>query len=112
MNGNYMVGFYDLWLEATWEFTNAVPSVKVRRSFSEGNMTYVTGDIEAHDGYRQYHYGFEVKPSIRSIGEVVRQIRMYQEFTKGTKWLVVSPDDRFANTLEEQGIGFLKAPAA
>lgn len=51
---------------------------------------------------------FEVKPSIPSVGEVVRQIRMYQTYTNG-HWYIVSPDDRWKNVLADQGIGFVKA---
>lgn len=52
---------------------------------------------------------FEVKPAIYSVGELIRQIRMYQQYQEGT-YIVVSPDDRFASVLAGQGIEFLKAP--
>lgn len=54
-------------------------------------------------------YFFEVKPKITSAGELIRQIRMYQEYQRG-QYIVVSPDDRFASILSAQGIEFLKAP--
>ncbi len=53
---------------------------------------------------------FEVKPSIPSLGEVIRQIRMYQTYTGHWPWFIVSPDDRFAEQLRDQGIGFVKVP--
>ncbi len=53
---------------------------------------------------------FEVKPSIPSLGEVIRQIRMYQTYTGADLWFIVSPDDRFAEQLRGQGIGFVKVP--
>ena len=52
------------------------------------------------------HVVFEVKTAIRSVGELVRQIRLYQEYLKG-HYIVVSPDDRFAEVLREQGIQFV-----
>lgn len=52
---------------------------------------------------------FEVKTEIPSMGELVRQIRMYQEYVKG-KWFVVSPDDKFKDQLASQGISFIKYP--
>lgn len=54
-------------------------------------------------------YLFEVKPSIPSVGELIRQIRMYQPYLPGN-YFVVSPDDRFASILAGQKIDFLKAP--
>ena len=53
---------------------------------------------------------FEAKTSIRSLGELIRQIRLYQEYRKG-HYIVVSPDDRFAEVLRGQGIQFIKYEA-
>lgn len=50
---------------------------------------------------------FEVKTSIPSLGELIRQIRMYQSYVKDP-FIVVSPEDRFAQQLSHQGIDFLK----
>ena len=49
----------------------------------------------------------EVKPAIRSLGEVIRQIRMYQAHCSG-KYYVCCPDDRFKSALASQGIGFIR----
>jgi hypothetical protein len=51
---------------------------------------------------------FEVKTSIKSIGELTRQIRMYQVHEKEARFIVVSPDDHAEKVLKSQGIGFLK----
>lgn len=61
---------------------------------------------------RQCEYFLEVKPSIQSVGEVVRQVRLYQEHIQGGKWLIVSPDDKFSETFKEQGIDFIKVPVS
>lgn len=50
---------------------------------------------------------FEVKSHIKSAGEVIRQIRLYQEHS-GDHFVVVSPDTRFTDILREQGIGFVE----
>jgi hypothetical protein len=58
----------------------------------------------------------EVKPSIRSVGELVRQLRQYGG--QGEKYggqqrrrvAVVCPDDRAREIIESQGFLFIKAP--
>ena len=52
---------------------------------------------------------FEVKATLPSAGELIRQIRMYQEYVQG-EWVVISPDDRHRRILESQGIQFYQAP--
>lgn len=52
---------------------------------------------------------FEAKTSIKSIGELIRQIRYYQNFQRGI-YVVVSPDDSCQETLRNQGIKFVKCP--
>jgi hypothetical protein len=55
----------------------------------------------------------EAKPKIDSLGELIRQIRIYQfggAFDRRPKWLVISPEERFAVKLREQGILFHKSP--
>ena len=49
----------------------------------------------------------EIKTAIPSLGELVRQIRMYQTYLK-VKFIIVCPDDRFAEPLRSQGIHFYK----
>lgn len=96
MSGKYMVGFIDMKVDVKQSaLTYTIP----RRSqeFPEWSA-YLT----------DWFYLFEVKPSIPSVGEVIRQIRMYKQYQPGT-YVVVSPDDRCAVTLKGQGIEFLKA---
>lgn len=50
----------------------------------------------------------EVKPVIRSAGELIRQLRQYE--SSGWRVAVVSPDDRFRAIIEKQGFIFIKAP--
>lgn len=51
----------------------------------------------------------EVKSKIDSAGELIRQIRMYEQYVRHVdSFVVVSPDDRFKSALESQGILFYK----
>ncbi len=66
-------------------------------------------------GFTRETWAFEVKGTIESVGELIRQIRLYQSYNldlrqRFAKWVVVSPDTRFQSVLEGQGIAFLKAP--
>lgn len=97
---DFMVGFVDMAVMA-----------EVVDGLSYDNQKdpeQLPGELSAYG--TAYEYLFEVKPSIQSVGELIRQIRMYQQYKAG-RYVVVSPDDRFASTLNGQGIGFLKAPA-
>ena len=55
-----------------------------------------------------YALACEVKPVIRSVGELIRQLRQYE--SREWKVAVVSPDDRFREIIEKQGFIFIKAP--
>ncbi len=53
----------------------------------------------------------EIKTSIPSLGELIRQLRFYEHYLdleKGNRMLVVSPDDTHKTILEEQGFWFYK----
>ncbi len=59
------------------------------------------------DFYSQQHTIYiEVKTEISSLGELIRQIRHYKEYLPGT-YYVLCPDDKYADTLKEQNIGFI-----
>jgi len=51
----------------------------------------------------------EVKSTLPSAGELLRQIRMYQQYVHG-KWLVICPDARHKDILNRQGIHFWQYP--
>jgi hypothetical protein len=51
---------------------------------------------------------FEIKPSIRSLGELVRQINTYRAYETNSQCFVVSPDERFEQHLASQRIRFVK----
>lgn len=60
-----------------------------------------TGSFEAY---------IECKVVIPSLGELLRQIRFYQEYLPGKSFVVVSPDARWERALRHQDIGFTLAP--
>jgi hypothetical protein len=53
---------------------------------------------------------FEVKTEIPSIGETVRQIRLYQTYMRDSQFFVVTPDLRWQDLLRGQGIGVVAYP--
>lgn len=58
-------------------------------------------------GYADTRINIEIKTKIPSLGELIRQIRMYQKHVCG-RWIVVCPDDRFKEPLASQGIALIK----
>jgi hypothetical protein len=93
---NYIVGFIDLY-------------VAVEQPVAE----FVTGRTDRSMEVRVRHehagYGFEVKPSIPSLGELLRQLRTYQTHDRAL-YTVVSPDTRWRDVIVAQGFGFLECP--
>jgi hypothetical protein len=79
----YTVGFVDLWAEFIPE-----------------------------DSYTEC-LNFEVKSSIPSLGELIRQITFYQQYCEHRegRFVVVSPDARWQRQLASQGIGFVNSDA-
>lgn len=99
LNGSYTVGFCDMCVRAAavWKGKDIV-------------FNYNNRIEKADDVHYEASFYFEVKPTIPSLGELIRQIRMYQNYTQEGKWFVVSPDTRFKSLIEAQGIGFIEAP--
>lgn len=49
----------------------------------------------------------EIKSHVESIGQLIRQIRLYQQYYRAD-WLVVAPNKKIKSTLESQGISFIQ----
>ncbi|MGB9458848.1 MAG: hypothetical protein WCB12_22580 [Bryobacteraceae bacterium] len=115
MNGKFMVGFVDMWVEATPRVLGYQWS-----DLDDDDKCTCRSRPELYIGYphpakgKQKTLLFEVKPTITSLGEVMRQARMYLEYVRKNtvdfKMFIVCPDDRFKAALEAQGIGFIKCP--
>jgi len=56
-------------------------------------------------------FAFEAKTTIRSLGELIRQLKAYRAYSKLPVY-AVSPDSRFANEISDEGFGFIKYPDA
>ena len=98
MSGKYIVGFIDLEIKCQYD--------KIDTFNSDECIPGTHRCVVKWETFRTSISAFvEVKTSIPSLGELIRQIRMYQEYQKGT-YVVVSPDARFANALRSQGIEF------
>lgn len=94
---NFIIGFVDMEIVAD-EF---------KLSFTERKGIY-TWD-KAPIISRVASYMVEVKPKIESLGEVIRQIRSYQVYSRNSKFYICCPDNRFEKQLASQGIGFIRA---
>jgi hypothetical protein len=110
-------------ISKTWEkpivtannFTVGFADLEVVVQFSE-DLDYCENDhplrvqkpvIDWFTIIKKEHVIFEAKTAIASVSEVIRQIRLYQQYQPGV-YVVVSPDDRYAEVMRSQGIQFLK----
>lgn len=89
-------------VETTWE----------KPVHSASGVRYIDMVIDAKVGGWEFSLLCEVKPVIRSVGELIRQLRQYEPRSSGggrVRVAVVSPDDRFRAIIEKQGFIFIKA---
>lgn len=82
------------------------------RLAEDGGMIIGFVDLSACVGEQRVL--FEAKTAIDSLGELFRQVRMYQEGyivdepVKGMRFVIVCPDDTHADTIRQQRLHFLK----
>jgi hypothetical protein len=88
-HGNQPVGFIDLMAQ--------IETYSLRIDFNKNSWQIYK---------RRSEYLFEVKTSIPSAGDLIRQIRFYQTFREGN-YIVVSEDGRFKEVLLRNGIGWI-----
>lgn len=100
-----IVGYADLLIQVRFPI--------VRSKYRPGATRY---ESDAFDGYeigwsdRPYKDSrilVEAKTVIPSVGELMRQIQLYRTAFDG-KVVVISPDDKYAKILNEQGVTFIK----
>lgn len=101
-SGNFVVGFIDMAL------TYTVFDLWIKGIKWDNKPKGIESAPEWFVGHGRKTIFLEVKTSIRSLGELIRQIRLYQNYLKEKKFVVVSPEDQHVDTLESQGIGFIK----
>lgn len=104
-------------VECTWEY--AVGDSRWTAGFID-----IYAQVDAphapppEDGTRYwstvYSYAFEVKTTIPSLGELIRQVRFYEAKKPSPLpvFYVVSPEHHWATSLRGQGIGFVAVGSA
>lgn len=114
MNNKYTVGFVDLQCVFSWGEILKIVDDRGMSIDRELVRVLLYRDLwtppiwQAWPRYSRV-MAFEVKSSIPSLGEVIRQIRLYEQYLKA-RYVIVSPDDRWADILARQNIGFIKVP--
>jgi hypothetical protein len=118
----FLIGFIDMKVEVyvphLFYLGNTVNNDNFRASAWSGSNNYTWMLTHAESGPphvpkwrflqgEDHQLYFEVKPSIPSLGELLRQIRSYGI---NQNFYVVSPDDRFREQIEAQRVGFIKYP--
>lgn len=78
---------------------------RLKMEFPISDRNYIVGFA---DLCLPFEVAVEVKSTIPSIGDLIRQIQFYRNYMGGPTWIVVSPDDRPAEILREHGIFFYK----
>ncbi len=89
------------------EPADRVPDVKWEIPVRPSGSTYVIGFIDMVIGP---YLAVEIKTKIPNVGELLRQLNSYRQFSPWSSYyfVVISPDDRFADILRSQRIFFYK----
>jgi hypothetical protein len=117
LNGTFPIGFVDLFIETKGE----EPVISTSSSDVDKWEAALDSDPDL-PGYClfkvQEHYYFEIKSRIPSLGEMIRQLRMYEQYIPNparqysssrtnSRLGVVSPDRRFAREIRNEGFFFV-----
>ena len=93
-----IMGFVDL------QATYSAPATKLKIDINWTNKTLHWDWPRYRDAY------FEVKSSLPSLGEAIRQINLYRELADYGKWFLVCPEDTHRDLFEDQSIHFIQCP--
>lgn len=104
MNGNFMIGFIDMLVRASVPFLCEYPKQIGPFPDYESIPCHTRWSCELKD------FMFEVKCSIPSLGELLRQLAMYRQYNRDSDVIVVCPDNKFEKALSSQGVGFIHYP--
>lgn len=104
----FIIGFVDM-LMVVDQYSLSVDNITKEKRNDYGMLTEVDELPKYELIYSGTRFYFEVKTAIPSIGELLRQINMYREYTESL-FFVVSPEDKFIKQLNDQGVGFIKYP--
>ncbi|WP_421977883.1 hypothetical protein [Roseivirga seohaensis] len=99
-----IIGFIDLHFKMEYQslYVKDIPHPNSNWDKFEIGSIALTSSWQSKDVF------IEAKTKINSVGELLRQINFYREYAKGN-YIVISPDDRYEKTLNEQGVAFVKA---
>jgi len=105
MNNKFIVGYADLRI---WGKSVSFTGKNYRPQSGNDVLYDLLGANQSYEFPEIFRCHIEVKPRINSLGEILRQIRTYQQYSG--RWAVASPDRRFEQENVEQGIMFLPIP--
>lgn len=90
LNGTYIVGFSDIRVNYY---------IKILSKTGDDNNNATLGKMPES-------LIIEVKTKIPSVGELLRQIEMYQQYAPSCNFCIVSPDTKYKDFIKKQGICF------
>lgn len=105
----YIIGFVDL--QTIWTDYELTVSWKGSKHHNPNGIQVTILDNETmpiwYISDKLLTLNIEVKTTIPSVGELLRQIRMYKVHLPG-RYMIISPDDRFRDQIQAQGLYFVK----
>lgn len=111
--GKYIIGFIDLKVNYH-DWSLRVDSIQEHEGYYPSGKPVskwrLSGEVHPEWKISEGHNHivcFEVKTTIPSLGELIRQVNMYKAYQTG-RFIVISPDDKFVEPLKSQGIDFYK----
>ena len=110
-SGKNIVGFIDL--KVTFEYTQlSLTGIDFHGNKIIGNVNWTQTKRKKIEDYTdkslcEHTIFVEVKTKISSLGELFRQLRMYQEYVSD-EFIIVCPDDTEKKVIESQGYKFYK----
>ncbi|WP_295427010.1 hypothetical protein [uncultured Thiodictyon sp.] len=108
-SGKFIVGFLDMYVEASTMDISFIGNQN--HSVADSSIELLEVPCWTLSHRQAFHLSFEVKTTIPNLGELLRQIRLYQQYTRpGMHYVVVSPDDADSALLKDQGILLYRCP--
>lgn len=89
-SNGFIIGYIDLWV-----------TINLKINYNEE----IQGKIEEFKTEKLINFGIEVKPSIKSVGEVMRQLQTYKQHL-GTQIILATSSKEYKDIFEGQGFSF------
>ena len=90
---NYNIGFIDAKVTVNGDYSITSPYCR---------FSYTPFDKDEDKPNKEYY--IEIKPEVKSIGELIRQINLYRSHVKGGDWIVITKTKGLKETLKSQNI--------